>query len=208
MERIKTVLEKYKYFIKLKDLPRTGWETWNVQRKRRESVGEHVYATIMLAEAMYYAFNYDVDIYKVVFMLANHEIGEPKIGDFNPFQISREEKEKIEHAAVHELFQNFKQAQPIEDAFLEFDAKLTKEAKFAFQCDKLECDLQAAVYDQEGCIDLNNLQVNNATENERVQKLLNSGDSWSHMWIKYDIDTIPYDENFLSVLNYVLENGI
>ena len=93
MEKIRIVLEKYKYCIKLKDLLRTGWETWNVQRWRRESDAEHVYATIMLAEAMYYAFSYDVDIYKVVFMLANHEIGEAKIGDFNPFQISRKEKE-------------------------------------------------------------------------------------------------------------------
>ena len=208
MERVKIVLEKYKYDIKLKDLPRTGWVTWNVQRRRRESVAEHVYAAQMLAEAMYYAFSYDVDIYKVIFLLANHEIGEPKIGDFQPFEISREEKEKLEHAAVHELFQDFKQAKTIEDAFLEFDAGITKEAIFAYQCDKLECDLQAAIYDKEGCVDLNDLQVISATENERVQELLNSGNSWSHMWIKYDIDRIPYDENFLSVLNYALENGI
>ena len=37
----------------------------------------------------------------------------------------------------------------IEELFLEFDAHETKEAKFAYMCDKLECDLQCKLYDQE-----------------------------------------------------------
>ena len=43
----------------------------------------------------------------------------------------------------------------VEELFLEFDAHKTKEAKFAYQCDKLECDIQSKLYDQEGCVDLN-----------------------------------------------------
>ena len=34
----------------------------------------------------------------------------------------------------------------IEELFLEFDAHQTKEAMFAYQCDKLECDLQCKLY--------------------------------------------------------------
>jgi 5'-deoxynucleotidase YfbR-like HD superfamily hydrolase len=37
----------------------------------------------------------------------------------------------------------------IEKLFLEFDEHKTKEGKFAYQCDKLECDLQCKLYDEE-----------------------------------------------------------
>ena len=37
----------------------------------------------------------------------------------------------------------------IEKLFLEFDNHKTKEANFAYQCDKLECDLQCKLYDEE-----------------------------------------------------------
>ena len=36
-------------------------------------------------------------------MLAIHELGETVIGDLTQFQISREEKERIEHEAVHKI---------------------------------------------------------------------------------------------------------
>lgn len=37
---------------------------------------------------------------------------------------------------------------------LEFVDVKTKEAKFAYQCDKLECDIQSKIYDEQGCVDL------------------------------------------------------
>lgn len=65
--------------------------------------------------------------------------------------------------------------------FLEFDAHKTKEAIFAYQCDKLECDLQCKLYDQEKCVDLNNQKNNKTLENEIVKEILNGGASWSTM---------------------------
>lgn len=57
-------------------------------------------------------------------------------------------------------------------------------------------------------MDLNDQDSNKTFKNERVQKLLKAGNSWSTMWLKFGQDVYPYDENFLSVSNYVIENGL
>lgn len=162
----------------------------------------------MLAIAMKSEYKYDVDIQKVIFMLAVHELGETIIGDLTQFQISKQEKEKIEHEAVHNILRGLLDGKIIEELFLEFDKRETKEAIFAYQCDKLECDIQCKLYDQEHCVDLNHQEGNNVTENEKVRKLLHKGESWSSMWIKFGQETYPYDENFRAVSNYALNNKI
>lgn len=208
MSKEQNVITYYLVCNKLKNVIRTGWMDWNVQRERIESVAEHIYGVQMLAIAMQSEFGYDIDIQKVIFMLAIHELGETVIGDLTQFQISKAEKEKMEHEAVHKILKGLMNGEQIEALFLEFDAHQTKEAIFAYQCDKLECDLQCKLYDQENCVDLSNQSSNNAIENKRVQELLQSGDSWSTMWLKFGQDVYPYDENFMSVSNYAIENDL
>ena len=96
----------------------------------------------------------------------------------------------------------------IESLFLEFDAHETKEAIFAYQCDKLECDIQSKLYDQEGCVDLTHQAGNDIENNKLVKRLLESGQSWSDMWLEYGQRKYSYDENFLSVSHYVKDNII
>ena len=91
---------------------------------------------------------------------------------------------------------------------LEFDAKETHEAKFAYYCDKLECDLQCKLYDEEGCVDLNNQEGNKSMNNERVKTLLQKGYSWSDMWLDFGRGRYNYDDNFLAVSNYASQNVI
>ena len=43
----------------------------------------------------------------------------------------------------------------IKDIIYEFDEGITEEAKFAYHCDKLECDLQSKLYDEEVWFDGN-----------------------------------------------------
>lgn len=208
MLKEQNVINYYLTCNKLKNLIRTGWKDWNVQRERVESVAEHVYGVQMLAIAMYSEFEYDLDIQKVIYMLAIHELGETIIGDLTPFQIAKEEKEKIEHEAVHNILKDLINGEQIEKLFLEFDAHETKEALFAFQCDKFECDLQCKLYDQENCVDLKNQKTSRAIKNEKVQEMLKEGKSWSTMWLENDQNAYPYDENFIAVSNYVIENGL
>ena len=208
MSKMEYVIQYYVLCNRLKNLIRTGWKDWNVERDRIESVAEHIYGTQMLALAMKSEFQYDIDIEKVLFMIAIHELGENIIGDLTQFQITKEEKEIIEHSAVNQILNELVDGKMIEDIFLEFEARETKEAKFAYQCDKLECDLQCKLYDEEGCVDLNHQENNNTANDVRVQDLLNAGNSWSDMWIKYDQELIPYDNNFRAVSEYARTHSI
>lgn len=92
--------------------------------------------------------------------------------------------------------------------FLEFDAHKTKEAIFAYQCDKLECDLQCKLYDQERCVDLNHQEGNDTMQNEKFQEMLSGGASWSTAWLKFDQYMYPYDENFMAISEYAIQNDL
>lgn len=95
MSKEQRIINYYIICNKLKNVIRTGWKDWNVQRERIESVAEHIYGTQMLAIAMKFEFEYDIDIQEVIFMLAIHELGETIIGDLTQFQICKKEKEKM-----------------------------------------------------------------------------------------------------------------
>ena len=208
MLKEKNVVNYYVLCNKLKNVIRTGWVDWKVERDRIESIAEHIFGVQMLAIAMKSEYEYDIDIMKVICMLAIHELGETIIGDLTQFQISKQEKEKIEHEAVHNILSSLLDGKEIEKLFLEFDAQETPEAKFAYQCDKLECDIQSKLYDQEGCVDLEHQEGNATANNAFVKELLANGQSWSDMWLEFGQKRYPYDQNFMAVSNYVKNNEI
>ena len=208
MTKEENVINYYVICNRLKNVIRTGWKNWNVQRERIESVAEHIFGVQMLAIAMKSEYQYDVDIMKVIFMLAVHELGETIIGDLTQFQISKNDKEKLEHEAVNKILSGLLDGNQIEQLFLEFDEHNTKESIFAYQCDKLECDLQSKLYDEEGCVDLNKQDGNDTLKNQKVQELLKNGVSWSTMWLKFGQQVYPYDNNFRAVSNYAINNNI
>lgn len=208
MSKEENVLNYYVICNKLKNIIRTGWKKWNVQRERIESVAEHVYGVQMLALAMKSEYKYDIDIMKVILMLSIHELGETIIGDLTLFQIDKKEKEKIEHAAVHNILSSLLDGRQIETLFIEFDEQKTKEAIFAYQCDKLECDLQCKLYDEESCVDLTKQPENDVINNKKIKDLLECNKSWSRMWLKFGQQIYPYDNNFMAVSNYALNNSI
>ena len=208
MSKQQNVVEFYVLCNKLKHVIRKGFLDWNVQADRIESVAEHVYGTQMLAIAMVSEFEYDIDLNKVILMLAIHELEETVIGDLTHFEISAEEKKKKGHLAVEKILSELFLGDYLKDIIFEFDERKTIEARFAFFCDKLECDLQVKLYDEMKAVDLSKQQSNSIASNEKVKKLLASGKSWSEMWLEYDQDKYGFDENFLSVSNYILENNI
>ena len=208
MSKEQNVVNYYVLCNKLKNVIRTGWVDWKVQRDRIESIAEHIFGVQMLAIAMKSEYEYDIDIMKVIYMLAIHELGETIIGDLTQFQISKQEKEKIEHEAVHNILSSLLDGKKIEKLFLEFDTQETPEAKFAYQCDKLECDIQSKLYDQEGCVDLEHQEGNATVNNDFVKELLANGQSWSVMWLEFGQKRYPYDQNFMAVSNFVKNNEI
>ena len=208
MEREENVIKYYVLCNKLKNIIRTGWKDWNVEKERIESVAEHIFGVQMLAIAMKSEYQYDVDIYRVIYMLAIHELEEIYIGDLTQFQVSREEKKKIGREAVSKVLDCLFDKKEIENIILEFDDRITNEAKFAYQCDKLECDLQCRLYDEENCVDLNNQNSNTTFMDSRVQKLLRNGISWSEIWLKFGQESYNYDKNFTNVSNYAINHNI
>ena len=208
MDRAKSVVKYYVLCNKLKNVIRTGWKDWRVSGDRLESVAEHIYGVQMLAIAMKSQYEYDIDLEKVILMLAIHELEEIYIGDLTLFQISKEEKEKLGHEAVSKVLEGLLEKDEIKSLIIEFDERMTKEAVFAYRCDKLECDLQSKLYDEEGCVDLNNQEGNKTFYDDKVQKLLEKEKSWSGMWLQFGQDRYHYDENFIEVSNYAKNNKI
>ena len=209
MESEQNVVEFYVLCNKLKNVIRSGWKLWNVERERVESVAEHVYGAQMLAIAMWSEFKYDIDLKKVLFMLAVHELEEIVIGDLTPFEINRETKQQRGHSAVEKILENLTTKQEIQNLIFEFDNRKTKEAVFAYQCDKLEADLQCKLYDEENCVNLMAQENNIALEEANVKKLLKEeNNSWSRMWLRFGQQFSFYDDNFLKVSKYAMNNKI
>ena len=141
MNKEEKVIRYYVLCNKLKNIIRTGWKDWNVKKERVESVAEHIFGVQMLAIAMKSEYQYEVDIMKVILMLAVHELEEIYIGDLTQFQMTKEEKVKIGHEAVAKVLDGLIDKERILNIIIEFDERRTKEADFAYHCDKMECDL-------------------------------------------------------------------
>lgn len=192
----------------LKNVIRAGWKNWNVDCERVESVAEHVFGVQSLAIAMWSQYEYEIDINKVLFMLAIHELEEIIIGDLTLWDITNDEKIMRGHDAVQMILKDLLKKEEIEKLVHEFDSRQTKEAVFAYHCDKLECDIQSKLYDEGECVDLTNQDNNPIFKDKKVQELFNSGKTWSGMWLAYGRDKYGYDDNFTGVSNYVDNNGI
>jgi Predicted hydrolases of HD superfamily len=208
INKAKVVVDYYVLCNKLKDTVRSGWKTWNVQRERIESVAEHIFGVQSLAIGMWSQYEYNIDFNKVLFMLAVHELEETVIGDLTMWEISEDEKISKGHAVIQLILRDLLQGEQVEQLIHEFDARKTKEAVFAYQCDKLECDIQSKLYDEECCVDLNTQDNNSVAKDENVHRYLKMGKTWSEMWIQIGRDRYNYDPNFTEVSNYVEVNKI
>ena len=210
-ERLESTMRFYLLATQLKYKIRSGWDEkhWNVSKERLESIAEHVYGTCILALSIDSEFKTHLDIDKVVKMLVLHELGEVVIGDITPFDnVTPEEKMKTEHEAIKEVLGNLIKRDEYFALLLEFDERKTKEAIFAYHCDKLECDIQMKLYDQEGCFDLKNQPNNPIINNPNVRKVLDSEKSISNAWIEFDRSKYEDDKNFIEIIEYLKENEI
>ncbi len=208
MRKEENVIRYYVLCNKLKSVIRTGWKDWHVNAERIESVAEHIYGVQMLAIAIQSEYQYNIDLNKVIMMLAVHELEEILIGDLTQFQISKAEKIIIGHKAVENVLGDLLYKDEIKNLILEFDERKSSEALFAHYCDKLECDLQSRIYDEKGYVDLKNQEGNETYNDPIVQKYIKSNMSWSEMWLKYGQEKYNYDENFKKISDYALTHKI
>ncbi len=206
--QIKTTINYYKLCTKLKDTIRTGPIIWNAKRQRIESVAEHIYGVQMLALAIYYQFNYKLDIMKVIYMLAIHELEEIEIGDLAFFETTKEEKLIKGKEATDYILKDFLRKDEITSLLNEYNERKSEEAKFAYHCDKLECDIQMKLYDQEGCFNLNDQPNNPIINNPDIKQVLDNEKNISNAWIEFDRDKFKDDIHFIQIIEYLKNNEI
>ena len=206
--KIKNIMSFYALCSKLKDTIRKGPLTWNANRKRIESVAEHIYGVQMLAISIYYQFNYKLDLNKVIYMLAIHELEEIEIGDLAFYETTKEDKLEKGKNATDLILKDLIGKEEISNLLDEYNERKTEEAIFAYHCDKLECDVQMKLYDQEGCFDLNNQPNNPIIDLPSVKKVLYSENSISNAWIEFDRSKFEDDPVFIEIINWLKDNNI
>ena len=207
-KKIKDIMSFYALCSKLKDTIRKGPLTWNANRKRIESVAEHIYGVQMLAISIYYQFNYKLDLNKVIYMLAIHELEEIEIGDLAFYETTKEDKLEKGKNATNLILKDLVGKEEISKLLDEYNERKTDEAIFAYHCDKLECDVQMKLYDQEGCFDLSNQPNNPIINLPSVKKVLDSESSISNAWIEFDRSKFEDDPVFIEIINWLKDNNI
>ena len=207
-DNIKSAISFYVLCNKLKDTIRKGPLTWNANRDRIESVAEHVYGVQMLAIAIYYQFGYELDLKKTLYMIAIHELEEIEIGDLAFFETTADEKLKEGKKATELILKDLVGKEEIASLLDEYNERESKEARFAYHCDKLECDIQMKLYDQEGCFDLNNQANNPIIDLPSVKSVLESEKNISNAWIEFDRSKYEDDPIFIDIINWLKENNI
>lgn len=204
IKQIESIINLYKMTNKLKTTLRSGWIGWKLENTRIESVAEHIFGTCMLAVGICSAKKIDIDINKVITMLVLHETEEIIIGDLTLFDKEISNKKENGRKAVLEIFKDFDNADYFLELIAEFEDGKTKEAQFAFQCDKLEADLQCALYNN----NFNLEKVDSFIINDkRIKALQEQGyNSVAEWFLQHDKPL--YKDEFLKIANYLENNKI
>lgn len=193
-EQYVNILRFYYYNHTLKSKVRTGWdkEHWNIAsgNERVEMISDHIIGTIGLAYAFGSEFKYDFDVDGILKTLIIHEIGEAIIGDITPFDnVTVEQKHEIEHKAMKEVIGNLNKRDELYQSLLDFDAGTKSKDVFAHNCDKLDADLEAKVYQEKGFHHSLTDQKNNVVmKSSKVQKMIAEGLATTafDIWFLYD----------------------
>lgn len=205
LEKAQRVCNYYVLAVKLKDVIRKGYINACVSRERMESVAEHVYGTLNLAIAMYYTYKVDVDLPKVLFMLAIHEIEEIVIGDVAMTDPNYKEAKEHAKEAVLSVLSCLEDEGELERLIDEFDACETDEAIFAYLCDKLECDLYVKVLSEEGSFDIEALKQK---DNAFSKRIVRGDETLAEVWLPGDAHRYDNHPDFKEVFEYARDHKI
>jgi putative hydrolases of HD superfamily len=114
---------------------------------RFESVAEHSWSAMLLANYFFSIMNIEIDKLKVYELLIYHDLAELETGDIPPIEIERRKnKKEMEEFAMANISSHMpdKMAQQYRNLFDEYERKETLEARFANAIDKLDADLHCA----------------------------------------------------------------
>ena len=197
----KNIIRFYMLANSLKEKLRTGYIEIGIEKERTESVAEHIYGTLILAIAIDSEYSLDLDMLKVLKMLILHETEEILMPDFTVrANITPEEKIKMGKTCVHQVVKDLYKSQELENLLDEFNERKTKEAKFCFLIDKIECDFQAKMYDLQGVMSYDKTKEDLKYYGDRAEEIEKNSHTASDFWIEYDKPKYQDDEIFKSLI--------
>ena len=79
---VSEIINFYRYANQLKYKIRTGWLEIGIEKERLESVAEHIFGTLILAIGIESEYDLNLDMYKILKMLALHELEEVFMQDY------------------------------------------------------------------------------------------------------------------------------
>ena len=195
MKESRNIIEFYLYTNKLKEKIRQGWIEIGIKKERLESVAEHIYGCLMLAIAIDSEYKLDLDMYKVLKMISLHELEEILMPDFTVrSNITKEEKDKMGIENVKKVTSCLIDSDEIIELINEFNKGITKEALFAYHIDKIECDMQAKIYDLMGVFDFELAKEDLKYYGKRKDEIAMKSKCASDLWIEYDRPKYNDDE--------------
>ena len=148
-EALRSVIELACILDDLKTRIRTGWLIWGIRAKRLESVAEHCFSCLTLANLIYplYPDRDKIDLSKVNRMLIFHELGEPIVGDVPLVDKRRHSiKGALERLAWRKLLESLPYRDEIYALLDEFERRETPEAQYSFHVDKIDATKTAKGY--------------------------------------------------------------
>lgn len=188
------IIDFYMFTNILKNKLRTGWVEIEISKERKESIAEHIYGTLMLAIAIDSEYKLDLDMFKVLKMLSLHELEEILMPDYTiRSNITIEEKRKKGSICVEKIVSGLLKKDEIINLLDEFNERKSKEAKFCYMIDKIECDFQAKLYDLEGVMDFEKSKEDLEYYGDRKDEINNNSKCASDFWIEYD--RVRYQDN-------------
>ena len=210
-DKTKKAIDGYVTTSKLEDKIRSGWtQNYEIERQRLESIAEHTYKTQQLAINVWLSYpkEYkDIDIFKVLAMISIHDNAEAITGDKTIFVKTKEDESK-ERAVIRALYRHYENGEIFINLYKEFEERKTPEAKFAHMCDKLDAVLQAEIYTEEGCTNMENLEGKPCMNSSLIRSLVEQGLSLGQVFAEYSIQRDGLDKPFTEVAQYVKTHKI
>lgn len=204
--KAKRIIDFYLYVNKLKYKIRTGFVEIGITKERLESVAEHIYGCLMLSIAVDSEYDLNIDMYKVLKMLTIHELDEVLKPDFTLRSgITKEEKIKIGVESVNIVASTLSSRDELISLVNEFNEGKTKEAKFCYLIDKIECDMQAKVYDLDGNFLIEKAKEDLVYYGSSAKKIEKNAKTASDYWILYDKPKFKNDKIFKLLCDELLK---
>lgn len=196
-----SIINFYILANKLKEKIRTGWIEIGITSNRLESVAEHIYGCLMLAIAIDSEYKLNIDMYKVLKMIALHELEETIMKDFTiRDNITLEERKKLGKDCVKKATDGLIKQDEIINLLDEFNRHDTMESIFCYHIDKIECDFQAKLYDLNGDFKLENALEDLKYYGKEGDLIKDKIKTASDVWIEYDKKRYQDDAIFKNLI--------